>query len=91
MMRDVDELLEGLRGLPTDPRLADMEGAVLAGVAAHRERRVARRGLVLTGVMALGIGLVTGAAVPQGARAERALSLNAVPSSAPSSLLLGTR
>lgn len=90
-MTEIDDLLNGLRDQAPDARLEAMETAVLAGVARHRERRAARRGLVLTGVLALGVGLVAGVAPSQGARAEQFASLNAVPSSAPSSLLMGAR
>ncbi|HEX7852258.1 MAG TPA: hypothetical protein VF503_01020 [Sphingobium sp.] len=90
-MANIDELLEGLRGMDADPRLATMDTAVMAGVAAHREKSTARRGLVLTSVLALGVGLVTSALAPQGARAEQSVSLNAVPLTAPSSLLMGAR
>ncbi len=90
-MRDIDELLDGLRSMPVDPRLATIDGAVLAAVAAHRERTSARRSLVLTGVAALGLGLVASVAVPPSARAEPGAAFNAAPSSAPSNLLLGVR
>lgn len=88
-MATIDELLDGLRAGAVDPRLAAMDGAVMAGVAMRREKVAARRGLLLAGVMALGIGLGASAVAPQGARAEQYASLNAVPPSAPSSLLMG--
>jgi len=63
MMSDIDQLLGRMRGLPTDPRLMDMEEAVMAGVAARRERAVARRSLALAGIVAIGIGWI-GSVVP---------------------------
>ncbi|AXB78448.1 hypothetical protein [Novosphingobium sp. P6W] len=90
-MRDIDELLADLRGDGADPRLADMDAAVLAGVSQRRAQGAARRTLVLTSVMALGIGFVASFSAPQSARAVPSFALNAVPSSAPSSLLMGGR
>lgn len=89
-MTDLDSLLDDMREAAPDPRLDGMETAVLAGVASWRERVQARRSLAVTGVVALGIGLAASLASPQGAQAEP-LALNAVPASAPSSLLLGAR
>lgn len=91
MMSDIDEMLEGLRSVPADARLAAMDDAVLAGAATLREKVAGRRNLVLTSVAALAIGLFTSVTVPQGAQAEQPVSLNALPPSAPSSLLMGTR
>jgi hypothetical protein len=90
MMTDLEKLLNDMRDAAHDPRLDGMEGAVLAGMAVRREHVQARRSLAVTGVLALGIGLAASLASPQGARAE-GMSLNAVPASAPSSLLLGAR
>lgn len=90
-MSEIDDLLNGLRSAAPDPRLATMDAAVMAGLSASREKAVGRRGLVLTGLLALGIGLGAGAVAPQRAQAEQAVALNAVPPSAPSSLLMGAR
>jgi hypothetical protein len=87
----IDDILERLRDDGGDARLAAMDGAVLAGLAAHRARRAARRGLALSGVAALGIGLASSLALPPRASAEPVPLLMAAPSSAPSNLLLGVR
>jgi hypothetical protein len=91
MIMDIDELLDGMRGVAADPRLEKMDAAVLAGVAAHRDRRAVRRGLAVTGVLALGVGLAASVMSPQGERPEQVAALNSLPSSAPSNLLLGMR
>lgn len=62
-MSDLDQLLEDVRGMPVDARLAGMEGVVMAGVAMRRERAVARRSLALAGILAIGIGWI-GSVVP---------------------------
>lgn len=62
-MSDLDELLGQVRALPADPRLVDMDVAVMAGVAVRRERAVVRRSLALAGIVAVGIGWV-GSVVP---------------------------
>lgn len=87
----IDDILERLRGDGADARLAAMDDAVLAGLAAHRAKRAARRGLALSGVAALGIGLASSLALPPRASAEPVPLLTAAPSSAPSNLLLGVR
>ncbi len=89
-MTDLETILQDMRADAPHPRLDAMDAAVLAGVASWRERVRARRNLAVTGVLALGVGLATSVALPQGARADP-LTLNAVPASAPSSLLLGAR
>ncbi len=89
-MTNLDTLLADMRDAAPDPRINRMDAAVLTGVASWRERVHARRSLAVTGVVALGIGLVASLASPQGAQAEP-LALNALPASAPSSLLLGMR
>jgi hypothetical protein len=92
MIMDIDELLDGMRGVAADPRLEMMDAAVLAGVAVHRGRRAARRGLAVTGVLALGVGLAASVmSSPQGERPQQVAALNSLPSSAPSNLLLGMR
>jgi hypothetical protein len=91
MVMDIDELLDGMRGVAADPRLEKMDAAVLAGVAAHRSRRAARRGLAVTGLLALGAGLAASVMSPQGAPPEQVVAFNSLPSSAPSNLLLGMR
>lgn len=55
-MNDLDEQLASLRALPGDPRLADIDVAVLPAVARRRERAVARRSMLLAGIVAIVIG-----------------------------------
>lgn len=55
-MTDVDHMLDAMRALPADARLADMEGAVMAGLVRRRDRVAARRSLALAGLLAVGIG-----------------------------------
>lgn len=56
MMDDLDTSLARLRAMPTDGRLAAMDGPVMRAVAQRRERAVVRRSLTLAGVVALVIG-----------------------------------
>lgn len=58
MMTDLDQLLAGARAMPVDARLADMDAAVMGGLAERRDRMTARRSLALAGVLAVGIGWV---------------------------------
>ncbi|WP_234149288.1 hypothetical protein [Sphingobium sufflavum] len=90
-MTDIDGLLEEMRGVATDPRLMTLETVVLAGAAVRRDRSAARRNLAVTGLLALGVGLGASIVSPQGASARQANYLNAIPASAPSSLLMGNR
>lgn len=55
-MNDLDQLLGQMRAMPVDARLAQMDGAVMQGVARRREQAVARRSMMLAGLLALGIG-----------------------------------
>jgi len=55
-MSDLDQMLDQLRAQPVDPRLAEMDDAVMAGLARRREQAVARRSVALAGLMAIGIG-----------------------------------
>lgn len=90
-MTEMDDLLAQLRAVPGDDRLGRIDDAVLAGLADHRARVAGRRGLVLTGCLALGVGLMASVSLPQGARAEQVAPLIGIPEAAPSSLLMGTR
>ncbi|MES2172561.1 MAG: hypothetical protein V4523_01295 [Pseudomonadota bacterium] len=56
MMTDLDELLATARAMPTDARLADMDAAVMGGLAQRRDQMTARRSLALAGLLAVGIG-----------------------------------
>lgn len=84
-MIDLDQRLDGVRAMPTDPRLADMEDAVMRGLAVRRERTRARRSLMLAGVVAIGVGWV-GSIVPS-APAQAAPTLIGMSDYAPSRLL----
>lgn len=55
-MTDLDRLLGDVATMPADARLASMDAAVMAGLAQRRERGAARRGLMLAGLLAVGIG-----------------------------------
>lgn len=70
-MSDLDRMLGQLRIMPADPRLAGLDGAVMAGLTVRRERAVARRSLALAGIVAIGIGWA-GSVVP-GTPAQAAL------------------
>jgi hypothetical protein len=56
VMTDLDDYLGAVRAMPTDARLADMEPAVMGGLARRRERMTARRSLMLAGLLAIGVG-----------------------------------
>lgn len=62
-MSDLDQLLGAVRAMPADERLADMDAAVMGGLARRRDRVAARRSLMLAGLLAVGIGWV-GSIVP---------------------------
>ncbi|WP_420145881.1 hypothetical protein [Sphingobium sp.] len=62
-MTDLDQMLDAVRAMPADARLADMDAAVMAGLARRRDRAIARRSLMLAGVLAIGIGWI-GSVVP---------------------------
>jgi hypothetical protein len=55
-MSDLDRMLDAMRAMPTDARLAGIDGAVIVGVARQREQAMARRSLALAGLLAIGIG-----------------------------------
>ncbi|MEC3908950.1 hypothetical protein U5A82_00210 [Sphingobium sp. CR2-8] len=55
-MTDLDQYLDALRAMPTDTRLADMDAAVMGGLARRRDQMTARRSLMLAGLLAIGIG-----------------------------------
>lgn len=60
-MDDLDGIFQRMRAEPADGRLAALGEAVMAGLAARRERAAVRRGVVLAGALALGVGVVGGA------------------------------
>lgn len=83
-MSDLDHLLAHLREAPSHAGLAALDGPVMAGLARHRERLEARRGLVLASAIAILVG--AGATVVPGSSAS-AEPLLGVPQAAPSHLL----
>lgn len=99
-MDGIETVLEELSGAGDDPRLAAMGDAVLSGVAARKEKRLAWRALAFTGLFALGVGFAgglmtppppTGAAMEGEAGGGAVLVFNNLPASAPSALLMGGR
>jgi len=62
-MTDLDRMLDAIRMMPTDVRLEGMEGAVIRGVARRHDQAAARRGLMLAGLLAIGVGWA-GSVVP---------------------------
>lgn len=55
-MSDLEAMLDAMRAMPTDARLAEIDSAVIAGVVRRREQAMARRSLALAGLLAIGIG-----------------------------------
>lgn len=55
-MDELDRLLGAVRTMPTDARLATMDAAILDGLVRRRDRTMARRSLMLAGLLAAGIG-----------------------------------
>ena len=86
-MDDLDELLGRLRDLPVDPRLTAMDGAVMIGLNAHRERSTTLRSAALAGLVALTLGMA--ASVVPGVPAQAAAPFGVPSALAPSSLLVG--
>lgn len=62
-MTDLDQMLGTVRTMPTDARLAHIDAAVMGGLARRRDRVMARRSLMLAGLLAIGIGWI-GSVVP---------------------------
>lgn len=83
-MSELDLHLTALAHEAPPPALADIDGAVMQGLARHRERQASRRGLALAGVVAVLVG-VGGTLYP--APPAEAAPLFGVPTSAPSHLL----
>lgn len=55
-MTDLDRMLDAMRTMPTDARLEAMDAAVMGGLARRRDQTAARRGLMLAGLLAIGVG-----------------------------------
>ncbi|AIT82330.1 hypothetical protein [Novosphingobium pentaromativorans] len=85
-MDDLDRIIAQLREEPVPERLDAMEGSVMAGLTAARERLVARRGIVLGCAVAGLIGLWGGLALP-GTQSVHEDPLLGLPAAAPSHLL----
>lgn len=84
-MSDLDQMLAQIRAMPVDGRLEQMDAAVIQGVARRREQGVARRSLMLAGLLAVGIGWA-GSIVPS-APAQAAPAPIGMSDYAPSRLL----
>lgn len=84
-MADVDHLLAAMRTAPADPRLAQLEQVVMAGVAGRRAAAQARRSMALAAAMALGVG-IAGTTLP-GTPAAASPSILGMSDYAPSRLL----
>ena len=65
MMSDLDRILIILSDQPAPAELANVEAPVMAGIARLRERRNARRAMVLAGFVAAFVGSAS-ALVPTG-------------------------
>lgn len=89
MMNELDELLGQLGTQPVPTALAGLDGAVLAGLDARREARLARRSLALAGGVALLVG-GAGALAPASRASAEPLPqlLSGMPAAAPSHLLV---
>lgn len=86
-MDDLDDMLAGLRDAPAAARFDGLEAAVMQGLDRRRERSVARRSLMLAGVMAIGIGWIGSAVPAQPAQAAPGPLLIGMSDYAPSRLL----
>lgn len=84
-MSELDNMLLRLGAEPVPDSLADMDGAVLAGVGRHRERQTARRTMALAGCVAVLVGAAGTVAPSAPASAEPLLGM---PDAAPSRLLV---
>lgn len=84
MTDSVDDLLGTMLAGPVPGALAAMDGAVMGGLGALRERQASRRSLALAAAVAGFIGIGSGVMTTPPASAEPLLAL---PASAPSLLL----
>lgn len=86
-MNDINDMLLRIRDLPIDPRLAEIDDAVLDGLAARDRAEFSARGLAMVAGLSLVIGLA-GSLVPQPSSASPT-ALVASTALAPSTLLGG--
>ncbi|MEE4451045.1 hypothetical protein [Novosphingobium resinovorum] len=85
---DLDRMFARLRDGPVPAALDGLDGEVMAGLAAGRERLAGRRTLLLACIVAAGVGLWGGLAGPSPAQAhDHDRTLLALPDAAPSHLL----
>ena len=90
-MANLDEMLTQLGNAPLDARLAGIDEAVLAGLAAH-DTTSATRSIAFAAVAALAFGVFSAGFAGSPATATASVSPFGVPSAlAPSSLLLATK
>ena len=90
-MANLDEMLKQLGHAAVDPRLAAIDEAVFAGLAA-RDTAGATRSIAMAAVAALAIGVIsTGLPGTSAAASPSATPFGAPPALAPSSLLLASR
>jgi len=88
-MDDFDTLFARLRELPVDPRLGEIDDAVLVGVASRHQARTQMRAMAIVALVSLSVG-VLGSVVPtEPVRAATVFPLGAPAALAPSSLLAG--
>ncbi|MEZ0133028.1 MULTISPECIES: hypothetical protein [Novosphingobium] len=93
-MDDLDRMFAQLRDEPVPMALGTLDGKVMAGLAAGRERWALHRSLLLACVVAGGVGLwggLSGSAGPDGAREHAYVhedTLLGLPAAAPSHLLV---
>ena len=86
-MDDLDDRLAGLRDAPAAVHFDGLEEAVMQGLDRRRERGVARRSLMLAGVMAIGIGWIGSSVPAQPAQAAPGPLMIGMSDYAPSRLL----
>ncbi|TCM20545.1 hypothetical protein EDF56_102206 [Novosphingobium sp. PhB165] len=88
-MDDIDTILSRLGTLPLDPRLGDIDDAVLTGLAARAASRVSARTMATVIVLSLGVGIVGSVVPAPPIRAAATFPLGAPAALAPSTLLGG--
>ncbi len=92
-MTDIDSMLSRLRELPTDPRLAKIDAAVLDGLERKLAAQASPSGMLYTGAAALALfaGII-GAALPGApTTAASTFPFGAPAALAPSTLLASAR